>query len=151
MNIDNTPETPAAELELADEERMIASTRRLKLFAGAIYAASVAVCGLFLGFKLTFSLAFGGAVAIMNLVYLERFCGLILKNSAGAYSAKVMAALSFYGRFGVVAAALWYFTDAGWISFPALILGLSIGPVAIFAAYFSMDQVSFKESHEGAY
>lgn len=111
--------------------------KRLRFFATAVFAVFVAVAAIVGGFGVVFSVAFGGAVSILNLYYLERFCGIVLSREPNPGVAKLMMAFSFYGRLAAVAISLYYFVNAGWIEFPALFAGLSVAPVSIFVWHFA--------------
>jgi len=127
------------------------ASRGLVRLSGWVYLLSIALSAHSLDFRVTFSVALGGAIALFNLVALERFLYRILSGGANPGAARVMASFSFYARFGLTAVALSFFMTAGWVNAPALLVGLSVGVISIFLRFITVIRLLRKESYERAY
>ncbi len=136
---------------LNEADRVEAAGRGLVRLSVWIYLLSVALSAPLLDFYATFSVALGGAIALFNLAFLERFLSMILSDTANPGAARVMASFSFYARFGLIAAGLSFFMIAGWVNAPALLAGLSVGVIAIFFRFITVIRLLRKESYERAY
>lgn len=109
-----------------DRSRMKAVIR----FSAALYALCCAVSLAFGSFAVTFSVAFGGAVALGNLAHLEKLLGKVTGLGASPNAVTAAAMISFLFRITLLGAALVVFIKSGWINFPGLIAGLSVTVVA---------------------
>ena len=127
------------------------SVRGLRWFCVVLYIVMIACSLAFHRFEISFSVALGGAVAILNFAYLERFLPTVLGKSASAQAAGFATMVSFYFRFMVLAAAIYYFTVAGWVHFAALCAGLSVTAVSVFLWFFAAGRLFGEEDYERAY
>jgi len=98
-----------------------------------VLAPTVALCG----FQAAFSIALGGALAMINLALLEAGLAVSLSPTAGPAPVAALAMGSFYIRLCVTGGVILGFNNAGWVNIHALVAGLSI-PLAGATAYFLM-------------
>ena len=113
--------------------KMGKNTKGLRRTFVSLYILAVAVTLPFAHFNISFSVALGGAIALANFMYLERFLGKVFDTQVSPPVAQGAAIFSFIFRFGLIAVLIHQFTIAGKIHFPALIAGLSITFIAIMA------------------
>jgi hypothetical protein len=97
----------------------------------AVYAAQLAVSLVFFGSGPAFSVALGGAVALLNLRFLSVFLKALLSGMLSEGYARMTAVVSFYVRITALGAALCFLAAEGMINFPALMVGLSVIPLAV--------------------
>jgi len=119
----------------------------LRRFCVVLYAIMVAGSVLFHRFDVTFSVALGGAVAFINLRFLERFLNTVLRNTDSPSAARFLMMLSFYTRFDALAVALYICAAAGWINFAALAFGLSLTALSIFTWFLAFGRRSLGEDY----
>jgi len=109
---------------------------RLRRFCVLTFGITLLATAPFASFSVSFSVALGGALALLNLTYLEKSLVIILVPDANAAVARFMAALSFYARLAVIAAVTLAFARTGWLHFPAFIAGLSVTVIGILSRFF---------------
>ena len=114
-----------------------------------IYVVSLAPVAAFGGFIATFSVALGGALALINLALLEFGLARMINPGADPDMARSMAMVYFFFRLFITGGVILGFHSLGWISFPALMAGLSI-PLAAITGYFLMAR-PLKDWYERAY
>lgn len=119
--------------ESGDFLEMAENVKRLRRTLVILYLLAVVVTLPFAHFNVTFSVALGGAIALANFLYLERFLGKIFSTQVSSPLAQGATTFSFVFRFGLIAVLIHQFTLAGKINFPALLAGLSITFIAIMA------------------
>ncbi len=108
----------------------------MRRFSALIYILVFLASIPFLNFYITFSVAFGGAICLGNMACLETLLARLLGPETNPGPAEMMTSALLHLRFIFIAGALYIFMDAGWINFPALIIGLSVTVVSIFTWFF---------------
>ncbi len=114
-----------------DRVKMAENIKGLRRTFVILYLLAIAVTLPFSHFNVSFSVALGGAIALGNFVYLERFLGKIFATQISPPVAQGVTIFLFIFRFALIAVLIHQFTVAGKIHFPALLAGLSITFIAI--------------------
>lgn len=99
----------------------------------AVYAAMLAVSFSFFESGAAFSVALGGGITLLNLRFLSAFLKVVLSGGVSDGYARMAAVLSSYVRFAVFAVGIYLLTAKGMVNFPALLVGLSVVPLAVLA------------------
>jgi hypothetical protein len=99
----------------------------------AVYAATLAVSLLFFESRAVFSVALGGGVTLLNLRFLSTFLKIVFSGGISAGYARVAAVVSFFLMFTAFGAGLYFLTAKGMVNFPALLVSLSVVPLAALA------------------
>ncbi len=135
--------------QTADELR---DATGIRLSSLGVYILALIAAGITGGIEIIYSVAFGGACAMVNLRSIERFTGKVLSpENLNPSVAKVVAIFSFYIRFTLFAVALYLSVEAGLIHFMALAAGLSVTTVGIFTWYATGGVKRTRETNARAY
>lgn len=120
----------------------------LKWFSVVVYLLSILITIPFSRFDVTFSVAFGGAVALSGLFYMEHFLGIILSGKVSAPLARGLSIFSFYFRLAVIGFVTYKMLTSGILHVPSLLAGLSVTVFSIFAWHLLFGGKYFSEEHE---
>ena len=121
----------------------------LKRIGLALYLCVITPAYFFTGYSVSFSLALGGALALVNLALLERWLSRLITPEVDASMARGLVVFSFFLRFLATGGVIVFFLLKKMINFPALAAGLSI-PLFAITVYFLMIR-PVKDWYEGAY
>lgn len=99
----------------------------------AIYAAELSASFSFFESGAVFSVALGGGITLLNLRFLSAFLKAVLSGGVSGGHARMASVVSFYVRFTAFGAGLYFLAAKGMINFPALLVGLSVVPLAVLA------------------
>ncbi|MDH5509634.1 MAG: ATP synthase subunit I [Nitrospinota bacterium] len=121
----------------------------IKKTALAMYLLVLLPTYVWMEYAVAFSVALGGALALVNLALLERWLARLISPTVDPAAARGLVLFSFFLRFLATGGVILYFNSLKIVYFPALAVGLSI-PLAAITAYFLMVR-PVKEWYEGAY
>ncbi|MDH5477356.1 MAG: ATP synthase subunit I [Nitrospinota bacterium] len=121
----------------------------IKKAALTLYLLAVVPAYAWMGYSVAFSVALGGALALVNLALLERWLARLISPMADPAAARGLVLFSFFLRMVATGAVILFFHTRSMVSFPALVIGLSIPLVAI-TTYFMMVR-PIKDWYERAY
>jgi len=99
----------------------------------AVYAAELAVSFSFFESRAAFSVALGGGMTLLNLRFLSAFLKVVFSGGVSGGYAQMAAVVSFSVMFAAFGAGLYFLTAKGMVNFPALLVGLSVVPLAVLA------------------